>query len=151
VARRDLRLKRFARDMRRTPTKGEEEMWKCLRRRRLGVRFRRQEQIGPYIVDFACLSHGIVVEIDGPRHAGRHRSEIDRARDIELRRRGFRILRIGAESASERADVNADWIWCVIHEQPEPPDIRNQAWAETVWEDTPLGREEMARRLKERW
>jgi len=43
-------------------------MWSRLRARQLGVKFRRQHPIGPYIVDFACCRAKLVVEIDGETH-----------------------------------------------------------------------------------
>lgn len=68
-------------------------MWQALKGKALGVKFRRQHPIGPYIVDFVCLSHGLVVEADGVTH-----DDIDvgyaAARDRFLRSRGFTVLRI---------------------------------------------------------
>ncbi|MEX1125010.1 MAG: DUF559 domain-containing protein [Acidimicrobiia bacterium] len=46
----------------------ERLVWSHLRHNQLGVRFRRQHPIGPYIADFTCLSHRIVVEVDGSQH-----------------------------------------------------------------------------------
>jgi Protein of unknown function (DUF559) len=49
-------LKDRARQMRREPTEAERRMWRLLRDRRLGgFKFRRQEQLGRYIVDFVLL------------------------------------------------------------------------------------------------
>jgi very-short-patch-repair endonuclease len=45
-------------------------MWAALRDRRLSrYKFRRQHPIGPYVVDFACTEHALVIEIDGGQHA----------------------------------------------------------------------------------
>ena len=44
-----------ARELRQTMTDAERRLWRYLRRHFLGVHFRRQVPIGPYIVDFACL------------------------------------------------------------------------------------------------
>jgi very-short-patch-repair endonuclease len=49
-----------------------------LRGRDLGVRFRRQVPIGSYIADFACFSHRVVVEIDGPTHEDPGAEKYDR-------------------------------------------------------------------------
>jgi len=60
----------LARGLRRNPTEAEQRLWSRLRRRQLdGVRFRRQVPLGRYIVDFACLSARLVIEIDGGQHA----------------------------------------------------------------------------------
>ena len=63
-----------------------------LRRKQLdGYKFRRQQPIGPYIVDFACMSRKLVIELDGGQHAERH--AYDETRDDYLRGKGYRILR----------------------------------------------------------
>jgi very-short-patch-repair endonuclease len=52
--------------MRHEPTEAERALWRLLRHRQLaGEKFRRQHQIGPYILGFYCLKHGLVVEVDG--------------------------------------------------------------------------------------
>jgi len=71
-------------------TDAERRLWRYLRRHFLGVHFRRQVPIGPYIVDFACLGRKLVIEIDGGQHMGSAEDEI---RDRWLRERGYRVLR----------------------------------------------------------
>lgn len=56
----------------------------------MGVRFRRQHPIGPYIVDFYCAKAKLVIEVDGGQHNG---SKSDILRDAFLRKRGCRVLR----------------------------------------------------------
>jgi len=75
--------------MRRDQTDAEGLLWWALRRGELGVRFRRQYSVGPYIVDFVCLSERLIVEVDGEHHSDAE----DADRDRDLRRRGFRVLR----------------------------------------------------------
>ena len=80
-----------AKEMRRAPVLYERRLWKLLRDRRLsGLKFRRQFEIGSYIVDFICLRHRLIVEADGPYHEDRVQ---DAVRDDWLRGQGFRILR----------------------------------------------------------
>ena len=80
-----------ARRMRREPTDAEARMWHLLRNRRLSsFKFRRQEQLGSYIVDFVCFETKLIIEIDGGQHAG---SSYDVQRDAWLHSRGFRVLR----------------------------------------------------------
>ncbi len=79
--------------MRREPVLYERRLWKLLRDRRLGtLKFRRQFKFedGPYIVDFICFRHRLIVEADGPHHEDRAQ---DAARDDWLRGQGFRVLR----------------------------------------------------------
>ena len=80
-------LKDRARQMRREPTEAERRMWRLLRDRRLGgFKFRRQEQLGRYIVDFVCFERKLIVELDGSQHA---ESAYDAERDAWLRSRDF--------------------------------------------------------------
>ncbi len=79
-----------ARRLRKDMTPSEVALWKHLRGSKLGHRFRRQEPIGPYIVDFVCFDRRLVVEADGDHH---EKSRHDARRDAYLRREGFRVLR----------------------------------------------------------
>jgi len=83
----------FARALRRNPPEAELRLWLRLRRRQLdGFRFRRQVPLGPYVVDFACLSARLVVEVDGGQHAWRHGEDATRMSWLEAN--GFRVLRL---------------------------------------------------------
>jgi very-short-patch-repair endonuclease len=69
-------------------------MWRLLHPfRQRGVHFRRQVLIGSYYVDFACLSPGLVIEVDGDTHGTDMAKGNDAVRDDYLRGRGFLILR----------------------------------------------------------
>jgi very-short-patch-repair endonuclease len=81
----------LARRLRRDATDVEQAMWYLLRDRRLaGVKFRRQVPIGPYVADFACIAHRIVVELDGGQHSDNVR---DGRRDAFLEAEGWQVLR----------------------------------------------------------
>ena len=85
-------LIRTAKRFRKDATEAERLLWRRLRRKQLeGYKFRRQQAIGRYVVDFVCLEKSLIIEVDGGQHA------IERAKDIErekwLRERGFRIVR----------------------------------------------------------
>ena len=80
-----------ARQLRQDTTDAERRLWSALRDRRLsGYRFRRQYPIGPFIADFACTRHQLIVEADGAQHAD---SEADRRRTSWLEGEGWRVLR----------------------------------------------------------
>ena len=83
----------FARELRNGATPAEKRLWHFLRAESLGVKFRRQAAIGAYIVDFVCLPHNLVVELDGPQHLEEKNKEHDAARTAWLTARGFRVLR----------------------------------------------------------
>jgi len=77
--------------MRHAPTESELRLWRLLRDRRLsGLKFRRPVPIGPYIVDFLCVSARMIVEADGAQHGESHRDE---RRDDSLARAGWAVLR----------------------------------------------------------
>jgi very-short-patch-repair endonuclease len=85
----------FARQMRKEPTPSEDAFWQAVRgRKACGVKFRRQQIIGPFVVDFFAPSHRLVVEIDGGVHFGRE--EHDAAREQFLQDCGLRVLRFDA-------------------------------------------------------
>ncbi|MGC9237589.1 MAG: endonuclease domain-containing protein, partial [Thiomonas sp.] len=57
-----------ARELRRNLTEAERLLWNRLRNQQLGVKFRRQAPIGPYIVDFLCPQARLIIELDGGQH-----------------------------------------------------------------------------------
>jgi very-short-patch-repair endonuclease len=68
----------FARSLRNQMTDPEKRLWRFLRAGQLGGhKFRRQVAIGPYVVDFVCLSHKLIVELDGPQHQEQLAAEHD--------------------------------------------------------------------------
>jgi very-short-patch-repair endonuclease len=85
-----MEASRRARTLRIRQTASERRLWGLLRAKRLdGLKFRRQVPVGPYVVDFLCLRHRLIVEADGPFHS----SENDERRDTWLRGQGFRVMR----------------------------------------------------------
>ena len=59
----------IAREFRTTPTKTEEILWEALRGKKLdGIKFRRQQPVGYFVVDFYNSVYRLVVEVDGPIH-----------------------------------------------------------------------------------
>ena len=81
-----------ARKLRQTSTIPELKLWQHLRNRRfMGLKFRRQYPVGPYVVDFVCLSHKLIIELDGSQHADQ--VDYDNQRTEYLEHFGFRVLR----------------------------------------------------------
>jgi very-short-patch-repair endonuclease len=86
------KLKPLARQMRHEPTPAEHQLWQNLRGRRLnGAKFRRQYSIERFIVDFICLEHRLIIEVDGSIHD--EQQEYDQIRQEFLERAGFKVLR----------------------------------------------------------
>jgi very-short-patch-repair endonuclease len=66
---RDNDQRDFARALRNQPTSPEKRLWHFLRAQKLrNHKFRRQAEIGPYVVDFVSFTDKLIVELDGPQH-----------------------------------------------------------------------------------
>jgi len=86
------RLTEFAKRLRRDTTDAERLLWSRLRASQLsGHKFKRQQPIGNYIVDFVCFDAKLIIELDGGQHADQ--DEADRSREAWLRSQGFRVIR----------------------------------------------------------
>src|SRR5215510_6030759 len=80
-----------ARELRREMTPAEKLLWQQVRAKKLGVRFRRQQVIQGFIVDFYCHKAALVVEVDGDIHD--LQQEEDARREKVLIEMGLRIIR----------------------------------------------------------
>jgi very-short-patch-repair endonuclease len=81
----------------------EWDLWSCLRARRLdGFKFRRKALVGPFILDFVCLSARLVVEIDGELFGGAAGGDGGRLQWLESH--GFRVVRLNSLDVSQRMD-----------------------------------------------
>jgi very-short-patch-repair endonuclease len=88
-------MRQKARSLRHTMSRSETLLWQELRAfKSSAIKFRRQSPIGPYIVDFACLSAKLIVEVDGDSHETDRGRRHDANRDSYLRSRGFEIMRV---------------------------------------------------------
>jgi very-short-patch-repair endonuclease len=95
-------------------------LWSALRRNALlGFRFRRQQPLGHYIVDFYCHAAKLVVEADGGVHATQ--PGYDGLRDETLRRRGLQVLRFSNEEILGSLDSVMHKIAAVLGPLPSPP------------------------------
>ena len=100
-----------ARDLRRNMTDAEMALWQAIRRKQLGVKFRRQVVLGPYIVDFLCHSAQLVIELDGGQHADHETHDETRSRFIETQ--GFTVIRFWNNEVLE----NMDGVLSIIKQQ----------------------------------
>lgn len=84
-----------ARQLRNGATAAERRLWYRLRELKpVGHKFRRQVTIDRYIVDFACLSKRLIVEVDGATHGTEAEIEYDHSRQRHLEKEGFIVLRV---------------------------------------------------------
>jgi very-short-patch-repair endonuclease len=91
--------------LRANPTMPEKCMWRLLHPFRTGgYHFRKQEQIGPFYVDFACHHAKLVIEVDGDTHFTDARLEADVTRDEFLRYEGYTVLRFTNSEVMQNED-----------------------------------------------
>ncbi len=84
-------LIKTAKTLRNRSTDAEILLWKHLRAKQLeGIKFRRQQPIGRYIVAFVCFGRRIIIEVDGGQHSEEGK---DKARDAWLKMQGFKVFR----------------------------------------------------------
>ena len=109
-----------ARALRQAQTDAEGLLWHYLRGKRLGgYKFRRQQPIGPYIVDFACLSRKLLIEVDGGYHV--QRKDYDERRDRFLRNEGYRVLRFWNNEVFEDCFGVLERVYAALEGPPPPP------------------------------
>ena len=98
-----------ARTLRKHLTEAEQRLWQELKRRQLaGMKFRRQQLIGPFIVDFVCFERRVIVEVDGGQHAEQSQYDADRTRWLEAQ--GYRVLRFWNNEVLAQTDAVAQAI-----------------------------------------
>jgi very-short-patch-repair endonuclease len=97
-----MEKREFARQLRSEQTDVECKLWHALRGRRFhGYKFRRQQPVGPYIVDFISFEAGLIVELDGEQHGLPQNRAADRVRTERLEADGFRVLRFWNHALNE--------------------------------------------------
>ena len=100
-----------ARQFRKQPTPSEKILWQALKNCQLdNYKFRRQQPIGVFVVDFFCAAARVVVEVDGGIHESQQ--ELDRQRQELLESLGLKFIRV----ASDRVENNLSSVLEEIHQ-----------------------------------
>ena len=101
-------LKYFAKENRRELTIAEDILWRRLRNKKLGYRFRRQHPIDNFIADFACLELNLIIEVDGGYHNTAEKQISDEERTKMLNDSGFTVIRFTNEDVikNERSVIS---------------------------------------------
>lgn len=119
--------RRNAPKLRKASTDPEKRLWHLLRTRLPleGTHFRRQVALGPYVVDFVCLSGKLVIELDGDQHGADEALRYDAARTRWLEGQGLRVLRLTNREVMTEPDAVLDTILAALSGQletcPSPP------------------------------
>ena len=108
-----------ARQMRGRASDAERLLWRHLRARRLnGYKFRRQEVIEPYIVDFVCLEAKLIVEADGGQHIEQEGYDCKRSQCLQAM--GYRVLRFWNHEILNETQAVLEQIRLGLIESPHP-------------------------------
>ena|SRR5207302_6956523 len=109
----------LARQLRLQQTIAEGKMWWLLRSKALdGFRFYRQFLVGPFIVDFCCRSHKLVVELDGSQHA--ENKEYDQERTVYLGHHGYKVVRFWNNEFLKNPNAAMHLILRLLASRPHP-------------------------------
>jgi len=89
------RMVDVARHLRVRSTTGEAELWSALRRQQFaGRKFRRQQPVGPFVLDFYCPDEQLAVEVDGGVHDDPLQATLDAERQSLIESLGIRFVRL---------------------------------------------------------
>jgi very-short-patch-repair endonuclease len=111
---------RNANRLRKNRTDAERKLWAALRRKQLnGARFRQQVPLGPYVVDFLCAAHRLIVEVDGSQHS--QNAAADNVRTAWLESRGYRVICVWNSDVSERLQSVIEAISLTPRDDGSPP------------------------------
>lgn len=113
---------KFARKLRSNQTDAEKLLWHHLRSKRLiGFKFRRQQLIGEYIVDFVCYEKKLIIELDGGQHNKESGKRTDEIRTKWFTRDGYLTLRFWNNEVTTNTDGTLDKIRQIILRRFSPP------------------------------
>lgn len=90
-------LKEHTKKNRANMTEAEKFLWEHIRRKALGVKFRKQHPINDFIADFICIEKKLVIEVDGGYHSVPSQREKDELRSTIINKQGFYVIRFTNE------------------------------------------------------
>lgn len=99
-----------AREMRHPQTPAEATLWRALRNRQTGFKFRRQHPIYRFIIDFYCAQARLLIEVDGESHLQPDQEEYDNARTKYLEDLGYKVIRFTNNDVRYNIQAVADKI-----------------------------------------
>ncbi len=111
-------MSQLAKSLRQRMTEAEQLLWRHLRAHRLaGHKFRRQQPIGPYVVDFVHFGARLIIEADGCQHLNNPK---DALRDDWLRQQGFTLFRFWNNDILQNTDAVLTVIFQAVPPSPQP-------------------------------
>jgi very-short-patch-repair endonuclease len=108
-----------ARKLRSEMTLPEGLLWRELRKRPDGMKFRRQHPAGLYVLDFYCAAARLAIEVDGKAHDGAAAAEVDARRSEYLRSQKVATVRVPATAILSDAEAAVSRIVEICRERIE--------------------------------
>ena len=105
------RLLALARAMRGGQSDAEAAVWRFVRNRNLGFKFRRQHSVGRFVLDFYCPELRLAIEVDGRQHFEEKGMAQDTARTAALHQQGIRVVRFTNHEVLQEFESVAEAIW----------------------------------------
>ncbi|MDP2878940.1 MAG: endonuclease domain-containing protein [Sulfuricella sp.] len=119
------KLTNFARQLRTNSTDTESLLWRHLRASRFDdYKFKRQQPLGGYIVDFVCFESRLIIELDGGQHADQE--DADKIRDQWLNSQGFQILRFWNNEVLTNLEGVMQCIHVALSPSPRPSPVKGE-------------------------
>ncbi|HEY9750965.1 MAG TPA: endonuclease domain-containing protein [Allocoleopsis sp.] len=93
-----------AKKLRYNLTPAEQILWQALKRKQLhGLKFRCQHPVGPFIADFLCAKHKLIIELDGTVH--NQQTDYDNSRTEQLKAYGYQVVRFRNQEVFANLDA----------------------------------------------
>ena len=99
------RKKSFRKQLRNEPTRAELILWQQLKGSQLNYKFRRQQGVGLYVVDFYCPELKLAIEVDGGTHFEPSEIDRDNQRTLFLIQNKIQVLRVTNTEVYESLDT----------------------------------------------
>lgn len=128
-------LKQYAKENRLFMTEAESVLWRLLRDKGVGIKFRRQHVIGNYIADFVNLHYKLVIEVDGKYHFKGDKPVADAERTADLNSMGYTVVRF----TNEEVLGNPDKVLCQIKTIVQDMEIHRPRLSTTQASPSPIG------------
>lgn len=114
------RMKERRKWLRKKPTEFEEMLWKELKNKRLGFKFKRQYSLGNFVVDFFCKEQKVAVELEGEIHQRKDVKKYDDYRFKYFQALGVKTVRVKNEQVTESLGEVLDTIRLNLTPSPSP-------------------------------
>ena len=129
----------LAKNLRNNATTPEKILWSYLQNSKLeGVKFRRQQPIGDYIVDFASPSAKIIIELDGGQHNEPKALSQDKIRDEYLMQQGFTVIRIWNNEVYNNIEGVVNYIRNIVNDPTRKSQIFTLPQGEGINATSPI-------------